>query len=497
MKKAAIKLLLTSWAFLGGIVGGLTESYAQSYPFGNPNPRVQTLKAGDETDDNGFGVSVSVAGTLMAVGAHQAISDSNATQGGAVYLFELGTDGHWTEIQKLTAVNPTSGAQFGWSVSLQADGLAIGAPLDNGGKGSVYFFAPNASGIWSQRENFQYCTVVGDACGYAVALQSDWQSRKYSILAGAPGVGSDRGDFRLIEKSTASNLSPWTYALFNYTTAAGDRLGETLDWEGDHFIIGAPGANNRSGKAFLYHYANSNWSQTQNYTGSPFSGFAEALGVDGNFVVIGAPAAGTAPLGEVYAYLSNLGQGLTSNNNNSNERHFGRGIDIKGTRLAISGTYSVTSLPARYGMVSVFDWDGNNNTWNEVQQFVDYPPIGMGYRNSIALSEGRIAIGAMGKWPEKGVVRTYHQPTIGGSVSNLNGELVLQNNQGDNLTLTADGNFAFYTPLSTGDSYHVTILSEPQGQDCTVDAGSGTVGTLSINTIEVDCLIFVDGFETQ
>src|SRR5208337_1343911 len=67
--------------------------------------------------------------------------------------------------------------------------------------------------------------------------------------------------------------------------------------------------------------------------------------------------------------------------------------------------------------------------------------------------------------------------TIGGTVSDLSGgNLVLQNNGGNNLTVTTNGSFTFTTPIASGSTYSVTVLTEPSSppQTCTVSDGSGT-----------------------
>ena len=43
----------------------------------------------------------------------------------------------------------------------------------------------------------------------------------------------------------------------------------------------------------------------------------------------------------------------------------------------------------------------------------------------------------------------------------LAGTVVLRNNGGDNLVLNANGGFAFNTTLASGDSYAVTVQTQP------------------------------------
>ncbi|MGB9404414.1 MAG: kelch repeat-containing protein [Candidatus Acidiferrales bacterium] len=79
--------------------------------------------------------------------------------------------------------------------------------------------------------------------------------------------------------------------------------------------------------------------------------------------------------------------------------------------------------------------------------------------------------------------------TIGGTVVSLSGSgLVLQDNGGDNLTITMNGAFTFPTPLATGSAYTVTVLTQPLNptQICTVANGTGTA-TANVGNIIVTC----------
>lgn len=76
--------------------------------------------------------------------------------------------------------------------------------------------------------------------------------------------------------------------------------------------------------------------------------------------------------------------------------------------------------------------------------------------------------------------------TIGGSVSGLNGTLVLRNNGKGDLTLQADGAFSFADPVTAGNPYAVSIAQQPQGQTCAVSAGQGTA-LAHITDVRVAC----------
>lgn len=78
---------------------------------------------------------------------------------------------------------------------------------------------------------------------------------------------------------------------------------------------------------------------------------------------------------------------------------------------------------------------------------------------------------------------------IGGTVTGLTGNgLVIQNNETDDLTITANGNFTFSTTLINDDAYSVTVFTQPDGpgQVCTVSNGSGTVSA-TISNVVVNC----------
>jgi len=80
--------------------------------------------------------------------------------------------------------------------------------------------------------------------------------------------------------------------------------------------------------------------------------------------------------------------------------------------------------------------------------------------------------------------------SIGGYVSGLAGGtgLALQDNGGDNLTISANGSFTFKTLLVSGEAYIVTILTQPTNpaQTCAVTNGKGTA-TANVTNVQVIC----------
>jgi hypothetical protein len=76
--------------------------------------------------------------------------------------------------------------------------------------------------------------------------------------------------------------------------------------------------------------------------------------------------------------------------------------------------------------------------------------------------------------------------SIGGTVSGLNGTLVLRNNGGDDLTVTAGGAFTFAARVASGASYAVTVRTQPTGQNCSVTGGTGTASA-NVSSVLVTC----------
>ncbi len=77
--------------------------------------------------------------------------------------------------------------------------------------------------------------------------------------------------------------------------------------------------------------------------------------------------------------------------------------------------------------------------------------------------------------------------TGGGTVCGLAGTVVLQNNSGDNLTISADGPFTFITPVADGSPYSVTVLTQPALQSCSVGNGTGTITGGPVTNVTVTC----------
>ena len=93
--------------------------------------------------------------------------------------------------------------------------------------------------------------------------------------------------------------------------------------------------------------------------------------------------------------------------------------------------------------------------------------------------------------------------SIGGFVSGLAGSgLVLLNNAADNLPIDTNGDFTFASLLTDGNSYSVSVLSQPSdpNQSCSVINGAGLMGGADVSDVSVVCIdeqVFDNGFEVD
>jgi hypothetical protein len=156
-------------------------------------------------------------------------------------------------------------------------------------------------------------------------------------------------------------------------------------------------------------------------------------------------------------------------------------------------TVSFTT-PASNGGSSILYYLASSTPGNFTATSTGSPVVVTGLTNGTSYTFAVYAVNAVGTsspssasnavTPTNTVLPTY---TIGGNISSLSGTVVLQNNSGDNLTISANGSFTFATGLHNADAYSVTALTQPSGQTCSVSTGSGTVSAANVTSISVTC----------
>ena len=145
------------------------------------------LKGSDTTTDNGFGVSVAIAGTTAVAGA-----PGVAKAAGRAYVFAK-TRGVWMQVSELKGANTVASDDFGYTVAVSDGTAVVGAPGLAKDAGGVYAFAHKVSD-WTQAAVLKGSdTVAGDYFGYSVALSGT------TAVVGADGHAKSTGRAYLFE----------------------------------------------------------------------------------------------------------------------------------------------------------------------------------------------------------------------------------------------------------------------------------------------------------
>lgn len=222
---------------------------------GNSWSEQAKLIAPDDAASDQFGISVSVSGDTVVIGADQ--DDDGGSNSGSAYVFTR-SGSHWTQQQKLTALDAAAGDQLGRSVSVSGDTIVAGAYQDDAARGSAYVFTRSGSTWTQQKKLIASDAAASDWFGYSVAVSGD------TVIVGSPrdddkgnGSGSayvftSAGNWSQKAKLTASD------------GAEADQLGFSVSVSGDTAVAGAYGDDNGatdSGSAYVFTGSGSIWSQ--------------------------------------------------------------------------------------------------------------------------------------------------------------------------------------------------------------------------------------------
>ncbi|MBK1834558.1 hypothetical protein [Roseibacillus ishigakijimensis] len=223
------------------VVGDDSSANGSAYVFtrsGSSWNQQAKLVPSDPEPSARFGFSVALSGTTIAVGAPNRSNDS-PTPDGAVYLYNK-SGASWNQTSKLAPDLPEEvDLQFGESLSLLGDRLAIGDRY-----GTVWF-SQRTAGAWSLPIPLGLEIRPESGLGRSVLLEPD------HLLSGAPLEGEGQG--LVIQFSFPDGFlnTPNVSAVFNYPT----QLGLSVALSGQDALIGAPGDNFARGIGYLFHQA--------------------------------------------------------------------------------------------------------------------------------------------------------------------------------------------------------------------------------------------------
>lgn len=330
------------------------DGYGAAYVYvrsGDGWVRQARLTAADPESFTNYGRSVAIAGNTIVVGASNADGLQNAT--GAAYVYtRSGTT--WTQTAKFSASDGEGFSDFGMTVSLSGDTIAVGAPStfigDENVQGAVYVFVRSGA-TWTQQAKL----IASDGAafhnlGSAVSIDGN------TLVAGAHQAEANGTTFAGAAYVFVRSGSTWSEQAKLVANDAGfsDEFGISVALDGDHALIGSRGANvgtaSDQGAAYAFVRSGSTWTQEAKLVatdGVAGDLFGAAVALDGDTALVGAPLSGALSgvdldRGAIYAFSRSTGTWTQTSHVTAVD--FAQG-DQFGASLGLSGTTVTAGAP--------------------------------------------------------------------------------------------------------------------------------------------------------
>ena len=371
----------------------------------------------------GFDVSISNDGTIIAIGALQ--NDPKV-------LIYKKTNGIWSQLGD-GIQDTTPWEQMGYSVSLSPDGtrLAVGANKyhststdSNYNKGQViiYYFSNNswnAIGDPIIGDISGSSSISGTQLGTSVALSNNGAR----VVIGALFANQNTGLVKIYQYNESSN-SKWDHMVTFNGNSVNDYFGKTVSISEDGNIVaitsyGYDTTNlTNIGIMQVYKYINNTWTQIgDNITGIfEFDniGWSGALSGDGTTVAVGSIYSNTngsnSGIVRVYKYVSyewvQIGSDFVGDNSNDN-----LGYDIA---LSTDGTIlSIGTMMASNNFGRIRNYKYNSNSWILMGEQINGTNNQLYMGGAIALSgDGRTIISGLQNINDTGIATVYNYTTM-------------------------------------------------------------------------------------
>jgi hypothetical protein len=248
-----------------------------------------------QNDNFGSAVSITNDGNMAIIGARAREDQVNYISSGAAYIFtRSGTS--WSQQAELFPSNPTSGDEFGWSVSIsKSDGntAIVGSPLEDTGvsnAGSAYIYTRSGTS-WSQQAQIQASDRgSSDNFGRSVSISDDGNT----AIIGSPYEDSGATNTGAAYIFTRSGTTWSQQAKIQASDLpGGGQFGISVDikGDGDTVAVGAQNANNGAGYAYIFTRSGSSWTQQvriQASNAGPSDQFGCSIAISESSVVVGA-----------------------------------------------------------------------------------------------------------------------------------------------------------------------------------------------------------------
>lgn len=299
--------------------------------------QVVKIIAADGGESEQFGSSVSLDGDTLAVGA---IGVRNHLDFGAVYLFarDAGGPGAWGQIAKLSLVDAKLYDTFGNAVALEGGTLFVGArgrDVLDVDSGAVYVYERDAGGpdAWGLVAELTGGGGAGASFGHRTVLDGD------RVL-----VTERFGDVAYLFERAPGDPYLWQLAATLTDPLAGASFGEGAALRGDLAVVGSGQSNLLRGSAAVFARDAGGpgaWSMQSRLTapdGASGDRLGDAVALAGQTVLVGSPGDGE---GSAYVYdLEDLGPLITLSGECPGTVRLDLSLAAPDSRIAIAGSFA-------------------------------------------------------------------------------------------------------------------------------------------------------------
>ncbi|TDD73096.1 hypothetical protein E1262_01005 [Jiangella aurantiaca] len=340
----------------------------------------QTRLTADGLADDQLGNAVAIDGDTAVVGASQADVDEFGASG-AAYVYTRSGDGWERQATLLPDGERDWGMVFGRSVAIDGDTIVVGATgasFDGSRPGAAYVFVRDG-GTWTQQAKLSTNDVRwGAELGYSVAVDGD------TVAAGAPGEHLGDDNAAGVVQIFTRDGDAWTAGprLAGSGVSSFGNFGSSVSLDGTTLLVGAPNTTARGvfrqGAAYVFTDDGDGWAERATLLPSdpaPELAFGTSVGLDRGTAVVGAGGPGldwVQSHGAVYVYEGrddawSEQAKLTSTGTHVNDR-FGWSVGIDRGTVVVGAPYRgrTAGVDLRKGAAVVFVRDGDGWTQQRV-----------------------------------------------------------------------------------------------------------------------------------
>jgi MYXO-CTERM domain-containing protein len=248
-------------------------------------PTGWSLAAAVDGGTSSIGSSIATTDSVAAVGAPFATATDGGAATGAVFVY-ANAGGGWIP-QKVVAPSPVSGGNFGTSVAVSGNLLAVGAV---GTPPSAYVFAADAGVYVSVDSLADPAADKAATFGGSVAVYAGEGAASYVAVAQPPGSGNPTG---AVYVSRQDPGGAWSSPPVAITEPSADSFGIALAFAGNgQLLVGDPGTT--TGQVLVYSpLADGGWSKEDSLAfsldGGTVQQFGNGIATSGNLAVVTAP----------------------------------------------------------------------------------------------------------------------------------------------------------------------------------------------------------------